>query len=162
MLFLNGAIGLAILALWLFCLLDVITTDGADCRNAPKEVWLLVVILVPVIGSILWLIAGRSYPDVPRDLPYKGNASAGRYPEYDRPGRFAATDPDEDEEFLRKVRERAEQQRRAYREQQRREQQRREQEHREQEHREQQGGERQRPERNAAEDTGDDAAENTD
>ncbi len=38
------------------------------------------------------------------------------YPEYDRPGRAAATSPDDDEDFLRKVRERAEEQRRAYRE----------------------------------------------
>ena len=40
-----------------------------------------------------------------------------RYPEYDRPGRFAATNPDDDEAFLRQVRERAEQQTRAAREQ---------------------------------------------
>ena len=30
------------------------------------------------------------------------------YPEYDRPGRFVATSPDDDEAFLRQVRERAE------------------------------------------------------
>ena len=41
-----------------------------------------------------------------------------QFPEYDRPGRAAATSPEADEEFLRKVRERAEEQRRAYREQQ--------------------------------------------
>jgi hypothetical protein len=39
------------------------------------------------------------------------------YPEYDRPGRAAATSREADEAFLRKVRERAEEQRRAYREQ---------------------------------------------
>ena len=36
--------------------------------------------------------------------------------EYDRPGRFAASDPAADEEFLKKVRERAEEQRRQTRE----------------------------------------------
>lgn len=41
-----------------------------------------------------------------------------QYPEYDRPGRASATNPEADEEFLRKVRERAEEQRRAYREHQ--------------------------------------------
>jgi hypothetical protein len=40
-----------------------------------------------------------------------------RYPEYDRPGRFSATNPDDDEAFLRQVRQRAEQQTRAAREQ---------------------------------------------
>ena len=38
------------------------------------------------------------------------------YPEYDRPGRAAATEAESDEEFLRKVRERAEEQRRIHRE----------------------------------------------
>ena len=41
------------------------------------------------------------------------------FPEYDRPGRAAAANPEDDEEFLRKVRERAEEQRRRYRESQR-------------------------------------------
>ena len=43
------------------------------------------------------------------------------FPEYDRPGRAAALDPEKDEEFLRQVRERAEEQRRAYREKRARE-----------------------------------------
>jgi hypothetical protein len=38
------------------------------------------------------------------------------FPEYDRPGRAAATAAESDEEFLRKVRERAEEQRRIHRE----------------------------------------------
>ena len=46
---------------------------------------------------------------------------------YERRGRFAAADPEKDEEFLRKVRERAEAQRRAH-ELKKREEQRREQE----------------------------------
>ena len=36
------------------------------------------------------------------------------FPEYDRPGRAAAVDPEKDEEFLRQVRERAEEQRKRY------------------------------------------------
>jgi hypothetical protein len=43
------------------------------------------------------------------------------FPEYDRRGRFAASDPAADEEFLKKVRERAEEQRRRAAEQERRE-----------------------------------------
>jgi len=52
----------------------------------------------------------------------RSNTAARAYPEYDRPGRFAATNPEDDEVFLRQVRERAEEQRRQYREKQRREQ----------------------------------------
>ncbi len=43
-------------------------------------------------------------------MPYKGNR--GIPPEYDRPGRATAHSPDDDEAFLRSLRERAEQQRR--------------------------------------------------
>ena len=114
MLYADGLIGLVLLGLWLFCLFDVITTADAECRNLPKLVWLLIVLMLPDIGSLIWLIAGR-----PRTYaPGPGRSTA--YPEYDRPGRFAATNPDDDEEFLRQVRERAEEQRRRYREQQER------------------------------------------
>lgn len=112
MLFADGLLGLLLLGLWLYCLFDVITTDEALCRNLPKIVWLLIVLLLADIGSLLWLIAGR-----PR--AYETSTPAA-YPEYERPGRFAATNPDDDEEFLRQCRERAEEQRRTYREQQKR------------------------------------------
>src|SRR5262245_34770139 len=116
MLFFDGFAGLALLGLWLYCILDVITTDESLCRHLPKPVWLLLVLVLPDIGSIVWLIAGRPQARLrPGGLPYKGNG--GRFPEYDRPGRFAATNPDDDEDFLRRCRERAEEQRRAAREQ---------------------------------------------
>lgn len=118
MLYMYGGVGLILVGLWLFCLFDVITTDEAHCRNAPKMLWLLVVLLLPEVGSLLWLIAGRPVASPgPSGLPYKGNT--GRFPEYDRPGRFAATNPDDDEEFLRRCRERAEEQRRADRQKRR-------------------------------------------
>lgn len=50
-------------------------------------------------------------------LPYKSNTA---YPEHDNLGRAVATNPDDDEEFLRRCRERAEEQRRKAAEQQRR------------------------------------------
>lgn len=116
MLYADGLLGLVLLGLWLYCLFDVITTDEALCRNLPKIVWLLIVLLLADIGSILWLVAGR-----PRAYE-RGTAptAASKYPEYDRPGRATASNPDDDEEFLRQVRERAEEQRRRYREQQKR------------------------------------------
>lgn|GEM_PF-318070 len=59
MLAFDGALGLALLGLWLYCIVDVITTDEALMRNLPKMVWLLVVLFLPDIGSLIWLIAGR-------------------------------------------------------------------------------------------------------
>jgi len=111
---------IVMLALWIFCLVDVIGTQEAAMRNLPKVAWVLIVLLFPLAGSIAWLVAGRPTAAPAARSPQE--SSAPSFPEYDRPGRAAATTAEADEEFLRKVRERAEEQRRAYREQRRREQ----------------------------------------
>ncbi|QLY28738.1 PLD nuclease N-terminal domain-containing protein [Nocardia huaxiensis] len=99
-----AVIALITLALWIYCLIDIITCPEAGVRHLPKPLWLLIVILVPTIGALLWLILGR-----PLHTP--GPRSTTRYSEYDRPGRYVPQDPAADEEFLRGLRERAEQQR---------------------------------------------------
>ncbi|WP_306362254.1 PLD nuclease N-terminal domain-containing protein [Nocardia sp. CC227C] len=97
-------VGLITLALWVYCLIDVITAPESGIRHLPKGGWLLVILLVPTVGALLWLILGRPYePPRPR--------STTAYPEYDRPGRYVHTNPDDDEAFLRALRARAEQQR---------------------------------------------------
>jgi hypothetical protein len=108
MLFLDGGFGLVLLGLWIFCIIDVITTDEHRIRNLPKTLWLIIVLILPDIGSIAWLIAG--HPWEPKSAPPTRMQRA--YPEYDRPGRQEATNPEDDEAFLRQVRERAEAQRR--------------------------------------------------
>jgi hypothetical protein len=115
-LFFDGGLALLFLALWVFCILDVIMTPEHQCRNLPKFVWLILVIILADIGSIAWLIAGRNWgPRQPVELPYKGNR--GRMPE-PKPAR--ATNPDDDEQFLDRLRARAEEQRRRAREAQQR------------------------------------------
>ncbi len=110
MLYGGGALFVVELCLVVYCVLNIITTPDADVRNLPKLLWLVLVLLFPIVGGIAWLVAGR--PQGPaRSLPYKGNT--GIPPEYDRPGRAAAYRPDDDEAFLRGLRERAEQQRKA-------------------------------------------------
>jgi hypothetical protein len=101
---------------WVFCIIDVITTPEDEVRNIPKLAWLFIVILLFDVGSIAWLVAGRNWNRRPADLPYKGNV--GRQP--NRPSRTRATNPDDDEEFLAQLRARAEEQRRRAREAQRR------------------------------------------
>ncbi|MFY0406795.1 PLD nuclease N-terminal domain-containing protein [Solicola sp. PLA-1-18] len=113
MLLLDSVLGLVLLALWVFCLVDVITTDSSLCRNLPKVAWIVVVLLFSFLGSVAWLVAGR--PQRAADLPYRGS-TGGAFPEYERPGRFVGNDTASDEEFLRQCRERAEEQRRRYRE----------------------------------------------
>ncbi len=117
MLFVDGVLGLVLFALWVFCLIDVITTDEVLCRNLQKTWWVLIVLLLFDVGAVLWLVAGRTWPSSATGpgLPYRGNTGQPSFPEYERPGRFAATSAEDDEEFLRRCRERAEEQRQRHR-----------------------------------------------
>ena len=115
MLYGGGALFVVELCLVVYCAINIITTPDADVRNLPKLLWLVLVLFFPIVGGIAWLIAGR--PQGPaRSMPYKGNYGSPARPippEYDRPGRATAYQPDDDEAFLRGLRERAEQQRKA-------------------------------------------------
>jgi hypothetical protein len=99
-------------ALWVYCLVSVIISDEGRIRHLSKIAWLLIVLFFPFVGSIAWLMAGRPATSATRRSRFE--RAAPEFPEYDRPGRAAAADPAKDEEFLRKVRERADQQRRRY------------------------------------------------
>ena len=104
--------GMVTFALWVFCLVEVIGTPEALVRNLPKVGWIVLVLLFPLVGSIAWLVAGRPEYAGPRHSAYERAQPA--FPEYDRPGRAAPGDPAKDEEFLRQVRARAEEQRRRH------------------------------------------------
>ncbi|MDI9951648.1 MULTISPECIES: PLDc N-terminal domain-containing protein [unclassified Rhodococcus (in: high G+C Gram-positive bacteria)] len=83
-------IALFAFVLWVLCFADAITTDDDQFRNLSKEGWLVIVLLLPLVGSVLWLLVGRPQKDQGGQLP---------------------TDPEE-AEFVRRCRERAEEQRR--------------------------------------------------
>ena len=106
------------LVLTIFCLVDAITSRDGEVRHLPKLWWLILILLFPVVGSVAWLVAGR--PTGPARPRSAWERPAPEFPEYDRPGRAAPADPEADAEFLKRVRERAEEQRRRH-EQQRRE-----------------------------------------
>ncbi len=108
MLLFDGALGLLFLGLWIFCIIDVITTPEDQCRNLPKIAWLFIVILLIDIGSLAWLVAGRSWNGEPRTRLAGTPARPGQRPK--------AANPDDDEEFLASLRTRAEEQRRRARE----------------------------------------------
>jgi hypothetical protein len=56
-----GVIGIALVFIWIYCLYDVITTHDGLVRNLPKIAWFVIVLLIPDIGSILWLCFGRPH-----------------------------------------------------------------------------------------------------
>lgn len=106
-------LGPVVLVLWVFCVIDVILARDDDVRHLPKWGWLVLVLLFPLVGAVAWLVAGRPRRTPRPRGPYEREARA--FPEYDRPGRAAAVDAVADEEFLRRCRERAEEQRRRHR-----------------------------------------------
>lgn len=98
--------GAIVMLLWIAALIDVITSDEYRVRHLPKMGWLVIVIIIPLAGSLIWFLMGR---------PVGATAAPSRttgFPEYERPGRHIAQYADDDDEFLRQCRERAEQQRR--------------------------------------------------
>lgn len=99
MLIFDGVFGVVAFAVWIFCVIDAITTPADRVRNLPKLVWVLLVVLLADIGSIAWLVAGRDW--------------RARTPV---PAATRPTNPDDDEEFLASLRARAEEQRRRSRE----------------------------------------------
>ncbi len=88
------------LALVIFCLIDCIQTDSWRVRNLDKAMWILLIIFLPIIGSIAWLVAGRPQPERRPSVAWPSGATAG-FPEYERPR--APRGPDDDPEFLRQL-----------------------------------------------------------
>ena len=92
----GGLVGILLLALWAYCIFDVISTDEALMRNMPKILWLVVVILLPTVGSVAWLLLGR--PEGAGLRP--GDTSTHRPPRRIGP---APTAPDDDPAFLARL-----------------------------------------------------------
>jgi hypothetical protein len=84
-------LGLALLAFWLYCLFDVITTPEEDSRNLPKFLWVVIVVLLFAVGGVFWLLLGR-----PRAQRAHPTATAEGPPP---PG--APRGPDDDPDFLK-------------------------------------------------------------
>lgn len=108
---------LILVVVMIAALIDIICSDEAVVRGLPRWGWLLLVVLLPLIGSLIWFVAGRPLAANTRSAgrygtSRPGQASAMGYPEYDQPGRFVPTNPEADAAFLAQVRARAEQQRR--------------------------------------------------
>ncbi|MDL9936603.1 PLD nuclease N-terminal domain-containing protein [Gordonia sp. ABSL1-1] len=106
--------GLIMLAVLVIALIDIINTDESSVRGLPKFGWIILVVLVPLVGALLWLAIGRPTAD---DAPRPRTRNGAEFPEYDRPGRYVPADPEADREFLQQLRDRAEEQRRIAREQ---------------------------------------------
>ncbi len=85
------------LALTVYCAVDAVQTPEEEVRNLPKMAWLLLVILFPVIGPIMWLVAGRPERQPgPLASPNRRPGDPQHAADPERP-----RGPDDDPDFLR-------------------------------------------------------------
>lgn len=87
---LRVALVLLLLGLWISSIVDVLRTPRPAARTLPKWAWLLIVILIPLIGGLIWFFLGRERPGPGRLF-----------------GRRAPSAPDDDPQFLRRLEEEA-------------------------------------------------------
>jgi hypothetical protein len=83
---LRVVVPIVVLVVFVYGLVDVIRTDARLTKGISKPAWIVVQILLPVVGAVLWFIIGR-----PRGT---GAAPAS----YSHP-----LAPDDDPEFLRNL-----------------------------------------------------------
>lgn len=53
-------VALLLLTLLVAALVDIAQRPRDDVRHLPKAVWIIIVVLLPLIGSILWFTVGRA------------------------------------------------------------------------------------------------------
>jgi hypothetical protein len=56
---LEGLLGLVILALDIWAIIKII---GSPASTGAKVLWILLIILLPVVGLLIWLLAGPKGP----------------------------------------------------------------------------------------------------
>jgi hypothetical protein len=86
--------GLEIL-LTVLALISVLSADEDDVRALPRIVWLIVILLFPLVGAIVYFAAGRP---LTVSRPATTWRAGGGFPEASRPPA-----PDDDPEFLRAI-----------------------------------------------------------
>jgi hypothetical protein len=87
---LRVAIAVAVLAIYVYGLVDVIRTDAHLTRGFSKTTWIIIVVFLPLVGAALWFLIGRPRYSAPvQQQTY-------RHP----------TAPDDDPDFLRNLEQR--------------------------------------------------------
>jgi hypothetical protein len=73
-------------------LISLLSAEDGDVRALPRFVWIIVILLFPLVGSIVYFAVGRPVTTTPRATWRPG----GGFPEATRPPRA----PDDDPAFL--------------------------------------------------------------
>ncbi|MBO9555408.1 PLDc N-terminal domain-containing protein [Cellulomonas sp.] len=89
---------LIVVGLLIYCLIDIARSSDDERLGAPRVLWALLVLLVPLFGSIAWLAISRLRR--PATDGGTSRAPGGRPVVRRRQGPVA---PDDDPDFLRKL-----------------------------------------------------------
>uniref|UniRef100_A0A942Y9P6 PLDc_N domain-containing protein n=1 Tax=Neobacillus citreus TaxID=2833578 RepID=A0A942Y9P6_9BACI len=57
----------ASIVLLVFALIDIITRPDEQVRGLPKFAWIIICILLPFVGSIVWFVVGHDWSQAPRN-----------------------------------------------------------------------------------------------
>ena len=87
------------LVLLVWCLIEAISTPRELVRNLDKTIWIILIVLLPLVGSIAWLVAGRPQRQASSGSQWRMGSG---FPEDSRPRRGTGA-PDDDPDFLRSI-----------------------------------------------------------
>jgi hypothetical protein len=105
----GGILFILLVAFWLYCLLDAISTPRSQVRSLSKGAWILIVACTLEIGGALWLLFGRprrsagssAGPGPSRSRPAGRSEAWSSWPRQPGAARPAGRPaPDDDPEFL--------------------------------------------------------------
>ena len=83
---LRVVVTVAVLVVFVYGLVDVIRADPRQTKGISKPAWIVVQIVLPVIGAILWFLIGRPRGETPARATYSHTLA-----------------PDDDPDFLRNL-----------------------------------------------------------
>lgn len=87
-------LGIVAVGVIIYSLIECLMTPKHQVRAFPKVAWVLLIILIPLVGALLWLFLGRSRSR----RGGAGGVQGGRPPQPRRP-----SSPDDDAAFLRQL-----------------------------------------------------------
>lgn len=91
---------LLIIALAVYAAVDVTNSDSDDRRGLPAGLWLVLVVVLPIVGPLLWFMVSRSQRAARAGGPTSGGSTAGPSTSGPTRPRRGPVAPDDDPEFL--------------------------------------------------------------
>lgn len=79
-------------------LISCLSAEDGAVRGLPRIAWVIIILLFPLLGSVVYFLAGRPVKVAAAPDPWRPGSG---FPEPQRPRRQVA--PDDDPEFLRSI-----------------------------------------------------------